>query len=170
MPGFLPSQSVSEYFVAAAQDRLVYPGILQCISITGFSVGGLIGAHVSPGATGEELRKTFEILRSGGGKNFDVWYVVGNFTKHFQYTKVEWWKTSRKIKSALRDNLSKNAKYWAFNTSTIEGSDSGFGINVIAMHTASGVQFSYAKTVGSKKQNQPQPSHSISSLLDLAAI
>ena len=167
MPGFLPSQSVVEYCVAAAQDKLVYPGILQCISITGYSVGGMIGAHVSPGATEEELKKTFETLLTGGGRNFDTWYVVGNFAKHFAHTGVAWWKTSGKIKSALRANLSKSAKYWAFDTSTIEGSGSGFGIDVIATHSASGVEFSYSKAGGAKVG---KPTHSISSLVDLGSI
>jgi len=166
LPGFTPSQSVFEYCVAAAQDELVYPGILQCISITGYSVGGLIGTHVSPGATEEDLQNTFQILRSGAGRNFDTWYVVGNFTKHFTYIKVPWWNTARKIKSALRKNLSKSAKYWAFNTDTIEGSGSGFGIDVIATRGASGVEIAYAKA----SRQGDKPRQPISSLVDLSAI
>ena len=144
IPGFPETQSIPEYRVAAAQEKLVFPGVQQCISVTGFSVFGLLGTHVSPGATAEEIEKTFEILRSGGGQNYPIWYVVGNFREHFNYTKVGW-NATRKIVKALRENLSKGATYLVFDTSDIANAVGGFGIDIHATRTTFGVDFGYAK-------------------------
>ncbi|PLX57048.1 MAG: hypothetical protein C0629_04355, partial [Chromatiales bacterium] len=70
------------------------------------------------------------------------------------------------IKSALRKNLSKSAKYWAFNTSTIAGSGSGFGIDVIATRGTSGVDIAYTKAGGRGEKSR----HTISSLVGLSWI
>lgn len=147
MPGFPDTQNVYEYCVAAAQKQMVYPGIQQCISITGFSVFGLLGTHVSPGATADEIDKTLEILKTGGGANYPNWYIVGNFSNFFNYTQVGW-NSFAKIASALRKNLSKKATYLVFDTSDISNSVGSWGIDILATRNTFGVDFAYAKGSG----------------------
>ena len=143
MPGFPATQRVGEYCVAGAQDKIIYPGIQQCISVTGFSVFGLLGAHISPGAKEADIARTFEILKSGGGANYPLWYVVGNFEEHFVHSKVGW-TSAAKIVKAMRKNLAKNATWEVCDTSRIASAFS-FGIDIHAARNDFGVDFCYAK-------------------------
>lgn len=157
LPGFPETQIAYEYCVGAAQKAFEYPGILQCLSLTGHHVAGLLGTHISPGATKADMDDTFGILRSGGGANYLAWYVVGNFQKHFVYTKVGW--TSKaNIAKALRGYLNKNANFYVFDTTELAKiHGSGLGIDIHATHAASGVDFAYARAGGKK----PKPTTAI---------
>ena len=153
MPGFPATQHVGEYCVAGAQDKIVYPGIQQCISVTGFSVFGLLGTHISPGASEADIAKTFEILRSGGAANYPMWYVVGNFDEHFNHTKVGWNSTARIVK-AMRKNVAGSATWQVCDTSRL-ASEFSFGIDIHATRGTFGVSFAYAKAFSRNAPVQP---------------
>lgn len=150
LPGFPDNQDkVFEYTVAAAKNRLTYPGIQQCLSVTGVRPAGLLGAHVSPGASKEEIAETFKILTKLGGKFYPTWYVVGNFEQHFTYSGVGW-NTALSIAGAMRENLGQGLTYYFLDTTTIS-KDYSFGIDIRATRagSGSGVDFAYAKAGGS---------------------
>lgn len=156
MPGCPPSQSLVEYTVGAAQNECIYPGILQCLSITGFSVHGLLGTHVSPGISEDDLDMTFNVLRSGGAIGFPMWYVVGNFPKHFADIKIKKWNSMTKIAKEIRSRLNKSASIYMFDVSSLPNSSSGFGLDIFARHGVHGVAFSYGRAGRSGRQQAPQ--------------
>lgn len=144
LEGMPPEQRVVEYCVGSAQNRFVFPGIMQCITITGWTVGGMVGTHISPGASKEEIDDTFARLNTGGGKTIQHWYIVGNFDQHAQHTKVGWTSASKIGKSA-RKALNKSGTYLARNTSP-ESAQFSWGINVYADHGPGGITFAYSKS------------------------
>jgi len=143
LSGCPQQQTIVEYCVGSAQDRIVYPGIMQCLSITSWSIGGLLGAHVSPGSSEQDIAEIFQMLRTGGGANMHVWYIVGNFQKHFQYTKVGW-NSRAKIAKALRKSLKKNAVVETLCTTELPNQYS-FGVNIHAIRGTGEVTFAYCK-------------------------
>ena len=145
LPGFPKTQIIKEFCVGAAQKYIKYPGLQQCISLTGYHVCGLLGAHISPGSSAEEIDEIFQILRTGGGANYLTWYVVGQFQEHFVHTKVGW-NSMTNIGKALRKQLAKNAAYYAFDTSKIVlDNDFSWGVDVRAKLDAPEVDFAYAQ-------------------------
>ena len=157
MPGCPPSQSLVEYTVGAAQNECVYPGILQCLSITGFSAQGLLGTHISPGISEEDLEMTFNVLRSGGAIGFAAWYVVGNFPKHFTDIKIKKWNSMTKIAKEIRSRLNKSASIYMYDISPLPDSGSGFGLDIFARHGVHGVAFLYGRAGHSGRLQAPQP-------------
>ncbi|WP_104024503.1 hypothetical protein [Vibrio hyugaensis] len=112
-------QSVFEYVVSSATKRIIYPGVIQCITITGVVPNiGIIGAHISPGATKSEIEATFDILNTGGSAGCLSWYVMGNFEQHFKYNKFGW-KSEKKVLKYISSKLGKNARYFSFDIGTI---------------------------------------------------
>ncbi|WP_440885321.1 hypothetical protein [Vibrio campbellii] len=110
-------QKVYEYVVSAAGKRIIYPGVIQCITITGVVPDiGIIGTHISPGATKDEIEKTFEILNSGGAAGCTSWYLVGSFEQHYKYNQIGW-KSEKKIIQYMRTKLGDNARYFSFDIS-----------------------------------------------------
>ena len=150
LPGFPESQNCVEYTVGAAQKEFIYPAIQQCISLTGFNIGGLLGTHISPGSSAEDVEQLLNALRSGGGANYPDWYIVGQFQEHFKYTKVKW-TSIEKIVKTLRMKLSKTANFYAFDTSPIVSKNRwNWGVDIKANRAPFGVNFSYAKSGGAK--------------------
>ena len=148
LQGFPDSQMCFEYTVGAARNEFLYPGIQQCISLTGFNVSGLLGTHISPGSSTLDIDKTFNVLRSGGGANYPDWYIVGQFEEHFKHTKVNWNSIDKIVKS-LRKNLSKTANLHFFDTSPIVKREGwSWGIDIKAERAVFGIDFSYAKPGG----------------------
>ncbi|MGB1239245.1 MAG: hypothetical protein ACPG4U_13590 [Pseudomonadales bacterium] len=150
LPGFPPTQNIVEYCIGSAKDSCVYPRILQCLSITGFTKQGLIGTHISPGATEEDLKQTFETLRTGGGSNIKQWYIVGNFQKHFQDTKVGWTSVA-KIAKRLRKEFDSGAVYQiADTTALLKSPGCSWGIDICAKRESTSVSYTFARAGGAK--------------------
>lgn len=150
LPGFPESQTCLEYMVGAAHKKFMYPGIQQCISLTGFNVAGLLGAHISPGSSKLDIDAILRALRSGGGENYPDWYIVGQFQEHFKYSKVKW-NSLDKIVNDLRKQLGKKANFYAFDTGDIVKRQKwSWGIDIQAEHTPFEAKFSYAKAGGAR--------------------
>lgn len=156
-PDFADSQSICEYVVASARRRCVYPGIIQCVSLTGLRPdAGLLGTHISPGASQEEIDKTFEILITGGAANCTKWYLVGNFQQHYQYTKVGW-TSQQKIAKAMRQHFGKQPSYYSIDTSElVKELGYSWGIDIYADFNTTEVVFSQTKAA-SRSTLPPTP-------------
>lgn len=153
LPGFPDSQTCLEYTVGAAHKKFIYPGIQQCISLTGFNVAGLLGTHISPGSSKLDIDTILHALRSGGGENFSDWYIVGQFQEHFKHSKVKWTSFDKIVKD-LRKQLSKTANFYVFDTTPIVNAQQWtWGIDIQAEHTPFEAKFSYAKASGPKIKN-----------------
>lgn len=84
------NQTLIERMVGAASESCVYPGIMQCFSIAGWSQNAILATHVSPGFTSDEMDEAFEELGNLGGNNVMYWYVLGPFLDHFAVGKALW--------------------------------------------------------------------------------
>lgn len=99
--GSLPNQSLIEYTVGEATASCTYPGIAQCFAVAGLTQSKLIGVHVSPGFTKDEMEAAFAMLQGMGGDNVMYWYVVGPFQEHFAVSKAIW-RSERDIKKTFK--------------------------------------------------------------------
>jgi hypothetical protein len=102
------SLSLLEYTVGKASSTCVYPGIAQCFAIAGWKPSGMLCAHVSPGATGEELDAVFAALDGMGGSSATTWYVLGPFNDHFTAPGAQW-RSTRHIAKAFNAALGKKS-------------------------------------------------------------
>ena len=152
LPGFPDSQTCVEYAVGVSRKKFLYPGVAQCLSLTGFNVSGLLGTHISPGSTRLDIEGIMRALRAGGGENFPDWYIVGQFQEHFQHSRINWTSIKNIVKD-LRKQLGKKANFYVFDTSPIvEKHDWAWGIDIQAEHTPFAAKFSYAKAKGPQSQ------------------
>ncbi|HDM8045192.1 TPA: hypothetical protein P0E04_005096 [Vibrio campbellii] len=148
-------QKVHEYVVSAAGKRIIYPGVIQCITITGVVPNiGIIGTHISPGASKDEIEKTFEILKSGGADGCTSWYLVGNFEQHYEYNKMGW-KSDKKIVQYMRSRLGGKARYFSCDISTM-AKDFGYtwGTDIYAELDGDRVSFSEKKSASRNKNDE----------------
>jgi len=145
---FADSARVPEYVVGAAQREITYPGLSQCISITGYHVGRVLGTHISPGSTAEEIKEHFRLLSTECGDHFPTWYIAGQFRKHFATSKAVM-SSMDKFRKTVRKELGKDATYYVFDTSTLTESEGwSFGIDIRATLTNGEPKFSFAKFGG----------------------
>lgn len=147
IPRFQDEERVSEYYVAAARQEITFPGLMQCISITGYHVGRLLGTHISPGATSDEVVEHFRILTTECGDHFPTWYVAGQFQNHFATPKavMNSWDNVRKT---LRANLGSNSAHYVFDTSSLTATEHWPGIDVRAQLVNGEPKFSFARALG----------------------
>ncbi|WP_045413145.1 hypothetical protein [Vibrio owensii] len=148
-------QKVYEYVVSAAEKRIIYPGVIQCITITGVVPNiGIIGTHISPGATKEEIEKTFEILNSGGAAGCSSWYLVGNFEQHYKYNQIGW-KSEKKIIQYMRSKLGGNARYFSCDISSM-AKDFGhtWGTDIYAELDRDNIFFSEKKSASRNNESE----------------
>ena len=145
---FAESARVPEYVVGAAQSEITYPGLSQCISITGYHVGRLLGTHISPGSTKDEIAEHFRLLSTDCGNYYPTWYIAGQFTKHFA-TASAVMNTMDKFRKTVRKALGKDATYYVYDTSLLTESEGwSFGIDIRATLVGGEPKFSFAKFGG----------------------
>lgn len=106
--GSLPNQSLVEYAVGEATASCLYPGIAQCFAVAGWTQSKIIGVHVSPGFTKEEMAAAFALLKAKGGDTVMHWYIVGPFQEHFAVGKAQW-RSERDIKKSFKTHLANPA-------------------------------------------------------------
>ena len=109
------NQRLKEYMVGEATETCVYPGIAQCFAIAGWTPGGMLCTHLSPGATAEDMSDTFASLRGMGGDAATVWYVVGPFTPHFAVGKAQWHSVKDMQKTFRKELKNSSAVHWVLD-------------------------------------------------------
>ena len=145
---FGESARVPEYVVGAAQREITYPGLSQCISITGYHVGRVLGTHISPGCTAEEVKEHFRLLSTSCGNHYPTWYIAGQFTKHFATPKAVMGSMD-KFRKTVRKELGSDATYHVFDTSSLTETEGwSFGIDIRAELQNDGLKFGFAKFGG----------------------
>lgn len=146
--GFGESASIPEYVVGAAQQQLTYPGLSQCISITGYHVGRLLGTHISPGSSAAEIDEHFRALTTDCGAHYPVWYIAGQFQKHFATPKAVMGSMD-KFRKTARAKLGRDATLRVFDTSSLTESEGwSFGLDIRARLVDGEPVFSFAKFGG----------------------
>ena len=147
IPVFTDDRKINEYYVGMAAKRIIYPGMLQCISITSSNNTGLIGTHVSPGATKKNIDDAFRFLNEFGFDNCQTVYVVGNMEIFKMHTKLDEWKSMSGIASAIRGFTNSNIDILMSDVSTLTREYGGLGLTITAKKENQNVAFSlFAKT------------------------
>ena len=145
---FADTARVPEYVVGAAAREITYPGLSQCISITGYHVGRVLGTHISPGSTTEEIGEHFRLLSTQCGDHYPAWYIAGQFQKHFATAKAVM-SSMDKFRKTVREGLGTDATYYVFDTSALTESEGwSFGIDIRARLVNGEPKFSFAKFGG----------------------
>lgn len=157
LPGFVGERKIVEYCAGVAQNEIEYPGIAQCISITGLTTAGMIGAHISPGSTRKNMDDLLQMLRSGGIKTSIAIYVVGNFDEHFSTSNAIWKQKKQMIKE-LRSTLDTRTVIYSCNTSQFLQNVGGHSLNIWATRQPTSIQFTYRARTG---ENRVAPSQLI---------
>ena len=146
------SASIGEYVVGAAQREITYPGLVQCISITGYHVGRLLGTHISPGSTADEIVEHFRLLTTDCGDHYPAWYIAGQFKEHFATPKAVM-SSMDKFRKTAREKLGKDSALYVFDSSTLKESEHwNWGIDIRATLVDGAPKFSFAKGSGAKKR------------------
>lgn len=148
--------SVREYVAGAAQRQITYPGLAQCISITGYHVGRLLGTHISPGSTADELDEHFRLLNDELGDHYSTWYLAGQLQEHFA-TSSAIMNSVDKLRKTVRSRLGKDATYYLLDTTSVTNAlHSNYGIDIQATLVGGEPKFGFAKALGRKdKQFTP---------------
>lgn len=138
--------------VGTAITKIVYEQMIDCVCLTGYHSSGLLGTHISPGESEEELVETFKILRMGGGKSCLTWYLAGCFTKHFVRMQAKKWNSQQKMVKLMREYLYEDhipkPKFMFCDTSPLYSEPYGGGFTIVASHHQDGINFSYCVSGG----------------------
>lgn len=102
------NQTLVERMVGAGTQSILYPGIMQCFAIAGWTQREILGTHVSPGFTEDEMREAFEALAAMGGNTVMYWYLLGPFQDHFAIGKAQW-HSPRDIKKTFKKHFKNDA-------------------------------------------------------------
>lgn len=145
---FAESASINEYYVGAAQRVVTYPGLIQCISITGYHIGRIMGTHISPGSSADDISEHFRILTTECGAHYPVWYIAGQFREHFATPKAVM-NSMDKFRKMAREKLGKSSTLYVFDTSDLK-EEAGFtyGIDIRATLVDGEPKFGFAKKGG----------------------
>ena len=147
---FSETASIPEYVVGAAQQQITFPGLSQCISITGYHVGRLLGTHISPGSSSAEIDEHFRVLTAECGDHFPEWFIAGQFQKHFATPKAVMGSMD-KFRKTARAKLGQNTTLHVFDTSTLTETEGwSFGLDIRANLVDGEPRFSFAKFGGRK--------------------
>lgn len=146
--GFPPSARITEYLVGAAQEEITYPGLSQCISITGYHVGRILGTHISPGSTQEEIDEHFRLLTTACGDHYGVWYIAGQFRNHFATPKAVM-SSMEKLRQTTREKLGNNSALHVYDTSALTQTEGwSWGLDIRATLVEGEPKFAFAKFGG----------------------
>lgn len=145
--GFADSVSVLEYTAGSAQREITYPGLQQCISITGRHNGVILGTHISPGASSDDIEEHFDLLQTGFGPVYPEWYIAGQFQNHYTTPKAVMG-SPEAFRKTVRKHLGKTATFYVFDTSALADSIGNWGINIRAELVGNEPKFSFRKAMG----------------------
>lgn len=144
---------IREDRVGSAIDKICYPGISSCISITGVSVNGMIGAHLTISTTALELDQFITLLATEKTSAIMNFYVVGKIQKFKDYIKVATFNTRKKMRDVLKSQLEKKANVYFCDIGLLLP----HGANVCASRNGSWASFSYISEVGNLVSGSTYP-------------
>lgn len=107
---------IREEYVGSSWQRMCYPGISSCISITGVSPVGLIGTHITIATEATLVDDLMQAMRSGGAASCPNFYVVGAFSQ-FKPRAASIINTRKKISQKIKSRINKNATVRFYDTS-----------------------------------------------------
>lgn len=128
--------------VGSSNNRICYPGVSSCITITGVLPTGLVGVHVTIGTETPLIDQALLAMKISGGSRCTNFYVVGairNFKAQTNNADVD---KRKKIKEKIQSIISKHASVRFFDTSFQQE------VHIFVEHDGITPTFSYASTTG----------------------
>lgn len=107
---------IREEYVGSSLQRICYPGISSCISITAVLPTGLIGTHITIATEANLVDDLMQAMKSGGGAGCPNFYVVGAFSQ-FKPRAASTINTRRKISQKIKSRVNRNAIVRFYDTS-----------------------------------------------------
>lgn len=139
---------INEYYVGAAQRQVAYPGLEQCLSVTGSTTSRVVGTHISPGSSKDDIKEHFQILTSEFGDCNPEWYIAGQVSKHFA-TAGAVLSSMDQVRKTARKELGKTSDIYLFDTSDLTRTEHWtYGIEIRATLSGGSLKFSFARSGG----------------------
>lgn len=132
-----------EEVVGSSRNRICYPGISSCITITGVMPGGLVGTHLTVASEPTLIDAALLALKAGGGGACTSFYVVGAIARFKENTGDPGFNTRKKIRDKICKHINKDARVRFFDTSAHH-----VDVHVFAERNRLGTVFSYTPTTG----------------------
>lgn len=131
-----------EEVVGSARNRICYPGISSCITITGVMPAGLLGTHLTVATEATLIDDALLALKVGGGSACTSFYVVGAIARFKENADISF-NTRKKIRDKVCQHVNKHARVRFFDTSAHH-----VDVHVFAERNRLGTVFSYTPTTG----------------------
>jgi len=135
---------IREDRVGSSIDRLCYPGVSSCISITGVSVDKMIGAHLTIGTTVPELAQFIALLAAEKTSEIMNFYVVGKIAKFKESTTIANFNTRKKMRDFLKAQLEQKANVYFCDIGLLVAQ----GANICVFRNGAQASFSYIPEAG----------------------
>lgn len=107
-----------EEWVGGAFNRICYPSVSSCITVTAPSPHGIVGAHITFGTPLVDVDTLFSRMRTGGASSCPVIYVAGRFA-NFKASTVAALNTRKKIGAHIRASINRAATVKFYDTSAL---------------------------------------------------
>jgi hypothetical protein len=102
-----------------ATNRICYPGVSSCITVTAPLAGGILGAHITVGTPQSEIDTMFTAIRTGGGGNCPVIYVAGRIATFKVQTLAPAMNTRKKIAARIKSMINAAATVRFYDTTAL---------------------------------------------------
>ncbi|MES9897566.1 MAG: hypothetical protein ABW148_00920 [Sedimenticola sp.] len=140
-----------EDYVGCSAERICYPGIISCVSVTGILPGKLIGTHLTISTKIEMVDELFQAMKDDGGSGCVNFYVIGAF-KHFMRADKAI-NTGQKLSNKIKSRINRNSTIKFYDTSLHRN------VHVFAEKSNSVTSFYWIKSKGNTVSmfNYPDP-------------
>lgn len=124
-----------EQYTGSAANRICYPGIISCISVTAVMPGGLAGCHITFATSEAMVDSMFQSIKSAGAAAATDIYVLGAIGQYKISTAKEL-NTRKKLRKKIHSLINANAVVRFYDTSP-----HAVNTNVLVEKNAGGTDF-----------------------------
>jgi hypothetical protein len=127
-----------EEYVGSSANRICYPGVSSCITITGVLPTGLVGVHITIASETPLIDEALLAMKTSGGSSCTRFYVVGAISRFKASTNNADVDKRKKIGNKIRSLVNKDASVRFFDTSFQQEA------HIFVEHNGFAPTFSYA--------------------------
>jgi len=134
---------IREENVGSASNRICYPGISSCVTVTGVGPSGMVGCHITFATEPDLVSQMFQAMRTGGGTSCVHFYVIGKIADFKRSRTYSSFNTRKKMGQAIKDVICETAVV-RFCDSEAYGKD----IHIMVQKNLMNADFSWVATAG----------------------
>jgi hypothetical protein len=131
-----------EEYIGSVTNRICYPGVSSCITITGVLPTGLVGVHITIATEADVIDTALMALKTGGGGSCTSFYVAGAISVFKDQTTNETFDKRKKIKDKIQRIVNKHASVRFYDTSLQQD------VHIFVELNGNAPTFSYAQALG----------------------